>query len=117
MGFLLRMAFWFSLVLLVIPLDAGSDLPAEQRVGPIETFLAAREALVDLTGLCDRKPEVCEVGRSAMTVVGIRAREAARLAYEALDANLGGEEDVAATGGIAGIIEDAEQPAPELPGS
>ena len=109
MGFLLRMAFWFSLVLLVLPFDAGDGSLPEDRVGPIETFIAARDAVADLSGLCEREPEVCEVGRSAMNTVGVRAREAARIAYQMLDENFGETDQASVTGGIARIIEDAEQ--------
>jgi hypothetical protein len=110
MGFLLRTAFWFSLVLLVIPFDmAGEDGP--QRVGPVDTFIAAREAVSDLSGLCERKPEVCEIGKTAMNTVGLRAREAARIAYQMLDANFGGTsaaDQETVTGGIERLMESAE---------
>jgi hypothetical protein len=88
MGFLLRTAFWFSLVLLVLPFDVGGAGNTD-RAGPLETFLAAREAVADLSGLCERKPAVCEIGRSALNTVGLRAREAARIAYEMLDETVG----------------------------
>jgi hypothetical protein len=110
MGFLLRIAFWFSLVLLVLPFDVGVEGQPQERVGPIETFVAARDAIADLSGLCERKPEVCEVGRSAMNTVGLRAREAARIAYEMLDENFGATDQTVTTGGIEKIIEEADKP-------
>jgi hypothetical protein len=85
MGFLIRMAFWFSLVLLALPLDpAGND---GQSVSPIQAFFAAREAVGDVSGICERKPDVCEVGKAAMRTIGVRARETARIAYEMLEEN------------------------------
>ena len=45
MGFLIRMAFWFSLVLLALPFDMGETDSNEPSVGAIQTFLAAREAV------------------------------------------------------------------------
>ena len=85
MGFLIKMAFWFSLVLLVLPLDpAGTDGPG---VSPIQAFFAAREAVDDVSGICERKPGVCEVGKAAMQTIGVRARETARIAYEMLEEN------------------------------
>ncbi len=80
MGFLIRMAFWFSLVLLALPLDAGGN-----GVNPIQAFFAAREAVEDLRGICERKPDVCEVGKAAMQTIGARAKESARIAYEMLE--------------------------------
>lgn len=117
MGFLLRSAFWFSLVLLVIPFDIGNEHPGE-RVGAIETFVAAKEAVTDLSGLCERKPEVCVVGKSAMNTVGVRAREAARIAYEMLDENFGetGQADkTVTTGGIERIISEDSAVTPVTP--
>ena len=85
MGFLIRMAFWFSLVLLALPLGpAGED---GQSVSPVQAFFAAREAVDDVSGICERKPDVCEVGKAAMQTIGVRARETARIAYEMLEEN------------------------------
>jgi hypothetical protein len=81
MGFLIRMAFWFSLVLLVLPL--GTD--GTTGVNPIQAFFAAKEAVEDMSGICERKPEVCNVGRAAMETIGARAKESARMAYEMLE--------------------------------
>lgn len=121
MGFLIRTAFWFSLVLLALPLNTGSD--GAPSVGAVQAFMAAREAIGDISAICERKPDVCETGKSAMHTVGIRAREAARIAYEVLDENLGDTapgttepafaQDAAPdrgtiTGGIEAIIEEAE---------
>jgi hypothetical protein len=120
MGFLLRIAFWFSLVLLLIPFDMGNEQPGTERVGPIETFLAAREAVVDFSGICERKPEVCEVGKSAMNTVGVRAREAARIAYEMLDENFGETDKATLTGTIprpAETVPPAVKPTPAAPKS
>ena len=85
MGFLIRMAFWFSLVLLALPLDPAGTNGAS--VSPIQAFFAAREAVDDVSGICERKPDVCEVGKAAMQTIGVRARETARIAYEMLEEN------------------------------
>lgn len=85
MGFLIRMAFWFSLVLLVLPLDTSET--TGESISPIQAFFAAREAVDDVSGICERKPDVCEVGKAAMQTIGARARETARIAYEMLEDN------------------------------
>lgn len=113
MGFLLRMAFWFSLVLLALPFDSKDGQPS---VGAVQALMAAREAVGDISGLCERKPDVCETGKVAMHTVGIRAREAARIAYEALDENLETADTAAlsepdqatVTGGIEAIIDSSQ---------
>lgn len=86
MFFLIRMAFWFSLVLLALPFDTASDDPSGQAsVSPIQALVAAGEAVGDLSGLCERKPDVCETGKSAMHTVTVRALKTARIAAEMLD--------------------------------
>lgn len=97
MFFLIRTAFWFSLVLLALPL--GSTDENGRSVGPIEALSAAREAVSDMAGMCERKPDVCVTGRAALQTIGVRAREGARLAYEALDDQYG-EKDETATGSV-----------------
>ncbi|PWJ85343.1 hypothetical protein C7441_103199 [Pseudaminobacter salicylatoxidans] len=89
MGFLLRMAFWFSLVLLALPFNFGGEDSDQPSVGAVQAFMAVREAIGDLSNICERKPDVCETGKSALHTVGVRAREAARIAYELLDSQLG----------------------------
>lgn len=118
MFFLLRMAFWFSLVLLALPL--GSPENGARTVGAIEALAAAREAVGDLAGICERKPEVCETGRSAVEVIGVRAREGSRIAYELLDDRFGepqGPDAALTTGTVAapgepGIILPEHAPLP-----
>jgi len=81
MGFLIKSAFWLSLVLLVIPFGGDNDEPT---VGAVEAFFAARAVIDDLSGLCERRPQACETGRSAFHTIGVRAREGARIAYDML---------------------------------
>lgn len=100
MGFLIRTVFWFSLVLLLLPLDTGKSADGTPSAGAIQTFLAAREAVGDVAGLCERKPEVCEVGKSAFQTIGARARESARIAYELLDEGFGEPDASISTGSV-----------------
>jgi len=96
MGFLIRCIFWLSLVLLVIPIRTGEEGSETTTVGAIQAFFAVRGAVEDITGICERKPDVCETGRAALHTIGARAREGARMAYEIM-----GDEE-----GKAGLKED-----------
>jgi hypothetical protein len=100
MFFLIRMAFWFSLVLLVLPLDPATEGGRADTVSPVQAFFAAREAVDDVAGICERKPDVCETGKAAMHTIGVRAREGARIAYQMLDENEVRSADVVTTGSI-----------------
>jgi hypothetical protein len=106
MGFLVRAAFWFSLVLLVLPFGStGED--GSEAVSPFQAFFAAREAVSDVTGICERKPDVCEIGKSALQTIGVRARESARIAYELLDQQFGELDPSIQTGSIPAAADAA----------
>ncbi|RVD57184.1 hypothetical protein EN828_06410 [Mesorhizobium sp. M2D.F.Ca.ET.185.01.1.1] len=91
MGFLIRMAFWFSLVLLALPFGVGPGEDGQQSVGPIQALFAAREAVGDIAGLCERKPDVCETGKSAMYTITVRAKETAKIAAAMIDDQQSGQ--------------------------
>lgn len=99
MGFLLRMTFWFSLVLLALPLDTGKRGEGEQPVGPFQALMAAREAVTDVAGICERKPGVCETGQAAIQTIAGRAREGVRLVM-----GEDGPDNAAATGSVTAAV-------------
>jgi hypothetical protein len=102
MVFLIRMAFWFSLVLLALPLSVGSDESGHESVGPIQALFAAREAVGDIAGICERKPDVCETGKSAMHTITARAKETAKIAAAMLDdKSAAGPDTSTTTGSVA----------------
>ncbi|SEB91202.1 hypothetical protein SAMN05216452_3650 [Nitratireductor aquibiodomus] len=106
MGFLIRSIFWLSLVLLLLPIggtgsEDGTETP---QVGALQALGAAREAISDMVGICERKPEVCETGRAALQTIGARARESARFAYEMLEEPADGSAEGSA-GATAGTME------------
>jgi hypothetical protein len=98
MGFLIRMTFWFSLVLLMLPFGGGGD---GSQVGPLQALMTVREAVGDIAGICERKPDVCETGKSALHTIGVRAKASARMAYNMLDDQLGEPDQSIKTGTVA----------------
>jgi hypothetical protein len=107
MFFLIRMVFWFSLVLLLLPLGtAGTG----NTVGPIQALMAAREAVGDLAGICERKPDVCETGKSAIQTITTRAGEAARIASDLLDDDKPAPDTTTLTGSVPMETEAVERP-------
>jgi hypothetical protein len=97
MGFLIRLGFWFSLVLLILPLGTGKDDGDAPSVGPLQAFFAARDAVGDVAGICEREPGVCEVGKAALQTIGARAR----VAYQFIDEQFAEPDQSLATGSIA----------------
>lgn len=79
MFFLIRTAFWISLLLLVLPFngDPASDGPSAKDRASIDAMsaLAAAGATVsDVGGFCERQPGACVVGAQALKIVGERAK-------------------------------------------
>ena len=82
MFFLLRMAFWLGLVLVLLPRDKTPELDKLPQVGASEAVSAATAAVSDMSQFCKRQPAACEVGGQAATVIGHRAQEGARKLYK-----------------------------------
>ncbi|MGO4440494.1 DUF5330 domain-containing protein [Rhizobium sp. RAF56] len=88
MWFLIKMAFWFSLVLVMLSLfspQSATRLENVPQVQASDAFTAATGAFQYVTSICNVKPEVCVKGGETLTALGYRAREGARVAYEFLD--------------------------------
>lgn len=87
MFFLLRAAFWLSLVVLLIPADPA-ETPAKasgRSVSTFEAIGAAQSTLHDVGSFCERNPATCDTGRVALEGFGAKARTGARWVYDTLD--------------------------------
>ncbi|GAA3855500.1 DUF5330 domain-containing protein [[Pseudomonas] carboxydohydrogena] len=84
MFFLLRMAFWLGLVLVLLPRDKAPDTDKGPQVSASEAVLAATAAVSDMSQFCTRQPAACAVGGQAATVVGERAQAGAKKVYDFL---------------------------------
>jgi Family of unknown function (DUF5330) len=82
--FLLRAAFWLSVVIMFIPADPQSDSPAP-RVTVVETLVAARAVVADLSNFCERNADVCVTGNAAFHVFAEKAQNGARILYRYFD--------------------------------
>jgi hypothetical protein len=82
MFFLLRMAFWLGLVLVLLPRDKTPDSDKLPQLGASEAVSAATAAVSDMSQFCKRQPAACEVGGQAATVLGQRAQAGARKLYQ-----------------------------------
>lgn len=82
MFFLLRMAFWLGLVLVLLPREKTPDSDKLPQIGASEAVSAATAAVSDMSQFCKRQPAACEVGGQAATVLGQRAQQGARKLYQ-----------------------------------
>jgi hypothetical protein len=81
MFFLLRMAFWLGLVLVLLPREKTPESDKLPQVGASEAVSAATAAVSDMGQFCKRQPAACDVGGQAATVIGHRAQDGARKLY------------------------------------
>lgn len=90
MFFLLRVAFWLTLVLVLLPSIPGlqpspTHEPAappaanSAQVDPLKALSAAGSAMSDAQGFCDRQPQACAIGSEIAATLGTRAEAGARL--------------------------------------
>ena len=82
MFFLLRMAFWLGLVLVLLPREKTPESDKAPQIGASEAISAATAAASDMGQFCKRQPAACEVGGQAATAIGQRAQDGARKIYK-----------------------------------
>jgi hypothetical protein len=84
MFFLLRMAFWLGLVLVLLPRDKTPETEKLPQISVSDAVQAATAAMSDMSQFCKRQPQACEVGGQAATVIGVRAQDGARKIYRSV---------------------------------
>jgi len=84
MFFLLRMAFWLGLVLVLLPREKTPESEKLPQISVGEAVQAATAAVFDMGQFCKRQPQACEVGGQAATVIGVRAEDGARKIYRSI---------------------------------
>src|SRR6201986_950558 len=107
MFFLLRLAFWLGLGLVLLPREKTPESEKLPQVGASEAVSAASAAVSDMSQFCKRQPAACEVGGQAATAIGQRAQEGARKLYKIIidkrppdrTGSIGGVENAAASPG------------------
>jgi len=91
MWFLLRLAFWLGLVLVLLPSGGTQPVPQSQ-VSASEALSAAKAAVADMQHFCERQREACQVGSQAASTLGQRAQAGAKMLYEFLRDQFGNTE-------------------------
>src|SRR5229473_3424351 len=74
--FLVRSAFWLSVVVLFLPNDPDNEAP---RVTLFQALDAGPAAVSDMSQLCDRNPDVCATGGAALDVIVDKARHGLKM--------------------------------------
>jgi hypothetical protein len=88
MFFLIRSAFWLSIVVMLLPTPQSMKTP-ESNIGATQAITAASATVSDMRQFCARQPEACDVGSAALTQFGHKAQASAKWLYEFLTEKLG----------------------------
>src|SRR3974377_707902 len=81
MFFLLRLAFWFGGVCVLLPSGMQSSSP-DANIDPKQAVTLANAAVSDMRGFCDRQPDACVTGGRVAVALGHKAEAGARTIYE-----------------------------------
>ncbi len=86
--FFIRAIFWFSLVMLFIPIgdDGGEGGPA--GISGEQTLAAVQAAAHDLAGFCERNPATCNTAGALVIQYGQKVRTGAGELVARLDEKL-----------------------------
>ena len=88
MRFILRMAFWLTVILVLLP-SGGSQPTPKVNVSASDAVSAAGATVSDMKQFCGRQSEACTVGSQVAVAIGHRAQAGAKMLYEFLNAQLG----------------------------
>ena len=99
MFFLLRMAFWLSIVLILLPTATSQPVPAN-AVGATDAISAASATVGDLRQFCTRQPDACTVGSHVATELGYKAQAGAKMLYQFLTDSVATKDGGSATGTV-----------------
>src|SRR5690349_17433740 len=85
---LIKGSFWFSLVLVLLPVFSSGSTERLANAPPVnftDAYSFAFGAYDYLSNFCTEKPDTCEQGSKTFTALGYRAKEGARIAYDYLN--------------------------------
>jgi hypothetical protein len=88
MFFLLRMAFWLSVVCVLLPSGGAKSTSPDAQIDATQAMSMAGAAVSDMRGFCDRQPDACVVGGKVAVAIGHKAEAGARTLYEFVTAKL-----------------------------
>jgi len=101
MRFLLKLAFWLTVVVLLLPSDRAQQ-GATPQIGTSEAVSASGAVVTDVRGFCVRQPDACAVGSQALAEFGHKAHAGAKMLYDFLGEKVAHEPAHATAEQVAG---------------
>jgi hypothetical protein len=100
MMFLIRTAFWLTILILLLPTDEGQQN---------QVYGTASAAVQDVASFCNRNPETCATGRDAFDVLVHKAQYGARMLMDFIKERTGtGEDEDSLFGETAAASDEAD---------
>jgi hypothetical protein len=91
MRFLLKLTFWLTIVVLLLPSDRSQQSAPPSQIGTGDAVSATTAVVSDMRQLCARQPDACAVGSHALVQFGYKAQAGAKMLYEFISDQLGHE--------------------------
>jgi hypothetical protein len=79
--FLIRAAFWLTIVILLLPADPPSG-PDTSQVNAFQAIGAARDTVADVSSFCARNPDTCVTGNAIFDLLARKVRFGVRKVTE-----------------------------------
>jgi Family of unknown function (DUF5330) len=89
MRFLLKLAFWLTIVILLMPSDRSQQ--GTPQIGTSEAVSASGAVVTDVRQFCVRQPDACAIGSQALVDFGHKAQNGAKMLYDFLGEKVGRE--------------------------
>jgi len=106
MWFLVRLAFWLSLVIVLLPAAPSQQKTCASQMGPSDAFSAAAAAVSDIRQFCERQPGACATGSQAIVQFEQKAHAGAKMIYQLLNERTG--KNVSAVAAAIRAVDDPE---------
>jgi hypothetical protein len=100
MRFLLRMAFWLGVIVVLLP-KSQSEPASNAQISATDAVSAATATVGDMRQFCERQPEACIVGSQAAVAIEDRAKAGAKRLYDMFNERLQASEGERVTSGTA----------------
>src|SRR5476649_1246095 len=88
MFFLLRMAFWVTVICVLLPSGGTKSNLPDAQIDATQAASLASAAVSDVRGFCDRQPDACAVGGKVAVAIGHKAEAGARTIYDFITATI-----------------------------
>ena len=87
MKFLVKTAFWLTIVLILLPSGSNKDAQTsnDPQISASEAVSAASAAVTDMRGFCARQPDACTVGSQVGVALAHKAQAGAKMVYDFLN--------------------------------